>query len=494
MRIVRPGQQDYASSRRISNARFDYRPQAIYYCQHAADVKAAIALAKEQKKRNPKLGVRVRSGGHQHEGMCSGNDVVIIDLSEMHNICFSNDLNSVRIEPGARLADVYEQTWARNRILPGGGCGDVRVGGLVQGAGWGPYSRALGFTCDRVLSFRIVMANGEEIEATGKNPPYQDLFWAVCGGGGGNFGVVTEFKFMLAELPGPIWEFTVSWDNRNLIQPVIEEWRKNFPYNKELNLTSFCRVSVANDYDKPVVVAGSFMGEKAPLEGLLQSMLPGTYRAGKAEFNQVHPVPGVAETQRIFHHPEYQPGPPPAMLRAASAEGPPKSTCDGGWYAHKVSSCFARTSFEENAAQSIADYLSRSAAEPLARRYVSLHSMGGAMGGTRQQWSCFPYRDRRFMLQYQAWWIRPEDPKEEKEMETRCCDWVKGFREAMQPYTEGAFINFPDRDLVQNWNTPEGRKKLLQYYYANNLDALIEFKAKYDPDNFFDFEMGIPTK
>jgi FAD/FMN-containing dehydrogenase len=138
--------------------------------------------------------------------MCSADGVLIVDLSEIHKITFSTDLETVWIGAGAKLADVYEQMWAKNRILPGGGCGDVRVGGLVQAGGWGPYCRALGLTCDRLFGFRMVMASGEKIEVTdAKSDPHSDLFWAVRGGGGGNFGVITEFRFKLAAVSFPIW-------------------------------------------------------------------------------------------------------------------------------------------------------------------------------------------------------------------------------------------------------------------------------------------------
>jgi len=498
MKIVRPGDPEYESDRRIANARFDYRPSYICYCRHVADVKEAIGLAKKEKAKNPEFGIRIRSGGHQHEGMCSGNNVLIIDLSGMQNICFSNNLETVRIEAGAKLADVYEQTWARNRILPGGGCGDVRIGGLVQGGGWGPYSRALGLTCDRLSGFRMVKADGEEIEVTGaKDDPHHDLFWAVCGGGGGNFGVITEFTFKLAGLPFPIWQFTLTWKEQKWVRPVIEEWCKNFPGNEEFRLTSFCRLGAAGSPDPPVIVAGFFLEDQAPLEALLKSLLPKTYAAKSPPppplFTPVH-QPVVSDPRRLVHHPEYQPGPPLAAP-ALAAEEPPKDTCDGGYYPHKVSSCFPNAIFSTSskAMETIVAYLAQSKPETMARRYLSLHCMGGTINSDpawAREWSCFPFRDKPFMLQYQAWW----GDRNDKPLGDRCLAWVRGFRETMKPYTEGAFINFPDKDLVPNPNTPDGRKALLRYYYAHNLEPLIERKRKYDPENFFNFEMGIPIK
>jgi hypothetical protein len=118
--------------------------------------------------------------------------------------------------------------------------------------------------------------------------------------------------------------------------------------------------------------------------------------------------------------------------------------------------------------------------------------MGGTIKGDPvwNEQSCFAFRDKPFILQYQAWWANRDD----RALGQRCLAWVRDFREKMKPYTEGAFINFPDKDLVPNSETPEGRNALLRYYYAGNLELVIAIKRKYDPENFFNFQMGIPTQ
>jgi hypothetical protein len=138
----------------------------------------------------------------------------------------------------------------------------------------------------------------------------------------------------------------------------------------------------------------------------------------------------------------------------------------------------------------IVRYLAQSTASPTDRRYLSLHSLGGAYGRTNSR-SCFAFRTYPFMLQYQAWWTDASDYP----LQQDCLKWIAGFRDAMKPYTERSFINFPDRDLVQaEYPKHVDRKELLAYYYGEkNLGDLIRIKATYDKDNFFDFEMGIPT-
>lgn len=463
---VKPGDADYDKDRVISNARFDLKPSSICYCENEDDVREALGRATPGK-------ARVRSGGHQHEGMCSGDDVTMIDVSKINSIEIATAKGqSMLVGAGARLSDVYKKLWSQRRLLPGGGCGDVCVGGLVQGGGWGPYSRKLGLTCDRLRGFDIVLADGRILEVTNaEDDPHERLFWAVAGGGGGNFGVITRFRFDVEPLTTPIISFTVSWFDRNLTGDVIEEWRNRFPGDADDRLTSFCRLTVlagGASTDPPIVVAGFFLGEKAELERILAAMLPSTFGSATVTYDRVD------TDAAAFQHPAYQPGPPGAA--AADVGGDLTSTCDGHPFPHKVSSCYPRTTFDGASVQAIVDYLHGSEREPTARRYLSLHSMGGAIGQANDR-SCFAYRDKPFLLQYQAWWAN----KEQKDVEKRCIDWVVGFRETMRPCTEGSFINFPDRDIALN------------EYYRQNFGELINIKRYYDPGNFFKFEMGIPT-
>jgi hypothetical protein len=488
MRIVQPGDPTYDASRRIANARFDYRPRYICYCESTDDVQFALNKAKREG-----IPVRIRSGGHQHEGMCSANGALIIDLSEINRVSIIGGAAAAWIGVGTKLGALYKYLLSRNLILPGGGCGDVRVGGLVQGGGWGPYSRKLGLTCDHLIGVEMVMASGEKIQVYATDPQYKKLFWALCGAGGGNFGIVTNFQLTLAPVSAPIWQFTVTWKDSVQRQPVMEDWRAHFPGSPEFNLTSFCRVSVSgpqND-DAPAIVAGYFMGREDTLKALLPRLLPRTYKEGSVKIlpvgSEAAPDPHMA-----FHHPEYQPGPPLAALRAmdVSAKEAPTETCDGGWYPHKVSSCFPRSDFSGAATQAINTFLNQSSPEPNARRYLSLHCMGGVIGERAfKEASCFPYRDKPFMLQYQAWW----GDRNDKPLGQRCLAWIRDFRERMKPFTEGAFINFPDKDLVPNPDTPKGRLDLLQIYYGSiNLEILRRIKREYDPQNIFNFEMSIP--
>lgn len=457
MDIVKPGDPDYDRDRRISNARFNLKPAAIYYCESCSDVAQALADAS-----TAHLDVRVRSGGHQHEGMCSADGVLLIDVSRIEHITPSPGEETAWIGPGAKLQNVYGAMFGYQRLLPGGGCGDVRIGGLVQGGGWGPYSRKLGLTCDRLISFKMVTADGNPLSVTVGDPEYDELFWAVRGAGGGNFGIITDLQFTLAKNDGQIWQFAAKWKKWDDVQPVTEQWMKTFPGATDWNLTTFCRLSADGDsQDPPLVISGNYLGTRAALEERLVQLLGDKYDAEKITYSAVNAIGKII-------NPEYQPG--PSLL----------DTCAGNPFRHKVSSCFPSSRFGSGAVQKIVEYLKASPYQVHARRYLSLHSMGGFINSNENVYksrSCFPYRAKPFMLQYQAWW-QPDDPK----LESRYLAWVDTFRDEMKSagYTEGAFINFPDRDLG------------LTDYYAGNLTRLQRVKRAYDPNNRFDFEMSIP--
>jgi FAD/FMN-containing dehydrogenase len=478
----------YERSRQIGNARFDLFPELICYCSSEDEVRDRLKMARERK-----LPVRVRSGGHHHEGMCSGDGVMIIDVSPMATIDVDGRNQMARIGPGAKNGDIYEQLWEAapppSQIFPGGGCPDVRIAGLVQGGGWGPYSRALGMTCDRVTGFRIVLANGEAIDVRpAESDPHVDLFWAVCGGGGGNFGVVTQYTFQTAWIEVPLSQFTITWSDTKYRRTVLREWVRNFPDDLDFRLTSFCRATALDPdkLDPPVLIGGNCLDGKEGVAQTLQRLLPRTYKDAKVDIKPVHDKKTFA-----LAHPAYQPGPPAAAVQAVPGFKPPDltNTCAGIPFPHKVSSSFPRAWVDDEPVEAIVKYLEESDRnqEANARRYLSLHCMGGAIRAEqpRKPPSCFAWRDKPFLLQYQAWWA----DKRDEALGKRCLKWIADFRNRVERYTDGAFINFPDRDLPA-----KGRIELLEYYYRNNLDRLIEIKRKYDPTNVFDFEMGIPTR
>jgi hypothetical protein len=473
MNCVPRGAPGFNDDRRIRNARIYSNPSEICYCYTEEDVLQALRKATPGR-------VRVRAGGHHHEGMCSGDNVLVIDVSNLNRIDVDRDAKTVRVGPGAKLGDIYNAVYAQGLLFPGGACGDVHVGGLVQGGGWGLIARRMGLTCDSLESIRIAIWNAhrrdfEVIPVKGASDPNQRLFWAVSGGGGGNFGVATEFVFKVESFPDVITQFTATWKDRGRMRDVIDGWKKDILGLQDERLTTFCRLiapGTESEGDDPSLILGNFIGDEHELDKVLQPLLP---KGFCVKYDPVWP-PAPTPLTANFTPAHYQPGPP--------AEGAKLSaTCaKDAFFRHKVSSAYPAAAFDSGGVQGILDHIN---VEPLsgARRYISLHSLGLRVAETNDDRSCFAYRDKAFLIQYQAWWQKCE-------LDEQCLDWVSDFRDDMhrRKYTEGSFINFPDRDLVPTTD----QKELMRPYYRHHLDELMGLKQIWDPRGIFDFPMGIP--
>jgi len=182
--------------------------------------------------------------------------------------------------------------------------------------------------------------------------------------------------------------------------------------------------------------------------------------------------------EHLGTHPGYQPG--PALSGAAAGASPDlTSTCGGASLRHKISSGFVRQQVNPNLVPALTNVIRKTAPEPpeLARQYVSLHCLGGAAFDEPLP-SAYAFRDRVVLLQYQAWW-QPDAARLDK----RCIAWIESFRKTMAPYTDGAFINFVDRDIP-----------LAEYYKTKLPQLLVGVKQQWDPHDFFKFEMSIPLQ
>ena len=201
--VVHPGQPEYDVHRKIWNGSFDKRPAVIVRCAGVSDVIAAVKFG-----RASGLPVAVRSGGHSFPGLSVADDALMIDLSPMKGVRVDPEQGTARVQAGVLLGELDRETQAFGLAVPSGIVTHTGVAGLTLGGGIGWIQRKHGLSIDKLLSVDLVTAEGEFVKASADENP--DLFWGVRGGGG-NFGIVTEFEFQCVPLGTQVLAGPVIW-------------------------------------------------------------------------------------------------------------------------------------------------------------------------------------------------------------------------------------------------------------------------------------------
>src|SRR5215472_6142704 len=217
--LLRPDDVEYPDARRIWNGLVARRPGLIARCNDSSDVQAAVRAAAS-------AGVitAVRCGGHSLGGFSSCDDGLVIDLSPMRRVQVYEESRSARFEGGCLLGSIDSATQTVGLAFPAGVVSHTGAGGLVLGGGTGWLNRLYGLSCDNVRGFTVVAANGSIVRANAKENP--DLFWALRGGGG-NFGVVTEFEVTLHPVSAVLFGRGICPGDE--VPALVRHWRDIMP-------------------------------------------------------------------------------------------------------------------------------------------------------------------------------------------------------------------------------------------------------------------------
>lgn len=259
-KLVLPGQSAYAQAKLPFNPLFDTNmPAGVAQVASAGDVQQCIAFARAQG-----LRVAARSGGHSYAGYSTPDKGLVVDLGSLDTIQVNGD-NTAIIGAGCRLGDIYATLGSKGVCVPGGSCPSVGIGGLTLGGGIGVLTRLHGLTCDSLLSADIVLPDGTLKTVSEESDP--DLYWGLRGGGGGNFGIVTSFKFRTYTAPN-INVFSLRFPAGSVAE-VLAAWQ-SWISSAPNELWSNCVVSAGNP--ATCRVGGSFVGSAAALTSLLKKL------------------------------------------------------------------------------------------------------------------------------------------------------------------------------------------------------------------------------
>jgi FAD/FMN-containing dehydrogenase len=440
-RLVRPGDESYDATRAIWNGHHDRRPALIIRCQGVGDVVDAVKFARDHR-----LLVSVRGGGHNVAGtsMCDGG--VCIDLSLMKGIHVDPVARRARVEAGATWADLDREAQVFALAAPGGIISSTGVAGLTLGGGMGWLRRLHGMSADNLIGVEIVTADGELRRAsTSENP---DLFWAVRGGGG-NFGIVTSFRFML-----------------HPVGPVVMLAAPMYPAEHAMEAMRFYREFCASSPDQ--VSSYALFMTVAPVPAF-----PAHAHGRKVvAFPAVYTGPVEEGAQRLQMLREFaEPlidlsGPIPyRALQQAFDWVFPK----GGFY-------YWKTTNLRGLDDDVLDVLVPIGVERSSpATVVGVWQLGGAMARVGPADTAYGRRDAPFLVNLDSAWREPAEAE-------RHIAWTRDAWARLRPFSDGG--------MYLHYNAIEAEAEI-RAAYGDNYDRLARVKAKFDPDNLFRLNQNI---
>jgi hypothetical protein len=439
--LIRPSDAGYDERRKVWNGSIDRRPGLIARCTGVADVRAAVRFAREQE-----LLTAVRGGGHSFPGhsVCDGG--IVIDLGPMKGIRVDPEARTVRVQAGVLLGELDRETQAFGLAVPAGIVTHTGVAGLTLGGGTGWIQRKYGLTIDNLQSVDLVTADGEFVKASDRQNP--DLFWGVRGGGG-NFGIVTEFEFRLSPLGPQVMAGPIFW-----------------PMEEAPKVLRFYRDWITGSPDELMTVV---MQRKAPALPVVPPELVGKHVIAVAACyaGPVEDGERVMRPLKSFGSPALDlcmPKPFVAHQRSFDPSFP-----HGWWY--YVRSCDV-AELNDDIIDIMAEYGKR-IVSPVTS--LALWQMGGAVARVGQSETAFNGRKAGFTFNINGNSVSADGFGAERE-------WARAYWSALAPYHTSAYVNF----LME-----EGEDRIRQAYGAEKYDRLKALKRKYDPTNFFRLNQNI---
>jgi len=441
--LIQPGEADYDTARQIWNGQVQRRPALIARCRGVADVMAAVRFCRQHE-----IPASVRGGGHAVAGhaVCDGG--VVIDLSAMTGSRVDPLARTIELEGGCWNAHLDRESQAFGLAATGGIVSHTGIGGLTLGGGLGHLMRKFGLAIDALRSCDVVTAGGEFVVASEQENP--ELFWGLRGGGG-NFGIVTNFTFELRPLGPMVLAGMMAWpmDDAPRVLGFLRDFIADAP--DEVGLLATLRLAPPlpvvpeSLWGKPIVAltatyAGPIDEGRDALAPIRQLPIPA--------YDTVQPKP-YATHQKMFdalypHGRHYY------------------------WKSHKLGPL----------TDEIIDVMVGQAAQvtsPLSA--VTVFSFGGAVARVPEEATAFPYRDASHDINIVASWLPEEAGDADRHVE-----WVRGFFRALEPYSRGVYVNFTSDDA---------NDRVRDAYGDRQWARLTALKAKYDPTNFFRMNANI---
>nr|GMD34899.1 berberine bridge enzyme-like 13 [Ipomoea batatas] len=454
------------------------KPMIIFTPLCEAHVQAAVVCAKQLG-----LELRVRSGGHDYEGVSYISEMespfVIVDLARLREVEVDIKAETTWAQAGATVGEVYYKISEKSKVhgFPAGLCTSLGIGGHITGGAYGTMMRRYGLGVDNVLDARIVDVNGKILDRESMG---EDLFWAIRGGGGGSFGIILSWKLRLVPVPETVTVFTVPKTLEQGATKILYKWQN---IADKIDEDLFMRVEFS------VVKGGGGPANRTVQTAYNALFLGGADRLLKV-MEQSFPELGLTKQDCIetswINSILYIAGYPTNTSPEILLDG--KSLFKNYF---KAKSDFVTEPIPETGLKGL---FKRLLAEdsPL----MIWNPYGGMMANISESATPFPHRKGViYKIQYLTLWETLDD-----DAAARHINWIRKLYRYMTPYVSSsprqAYVNYRDLDLGSD---KSGNATVMEasawgeMYYKDNFHRLVQVKTKVDPDNFFRHEQSIPT-
>jgi FAD/FMN-containing dehydrogenase len=443
--LITAGHQDYDDARAVWNGTVDRRPRLIARCRGAADAAAAVRFARDRD-----LEVAVRGGSHNVAGTAVCDDGIVVDLSAMRSVSVDPVGGTALVGGGALWGDVDHETQAHGLATTGGIVSHTGVGGVSLGGGIGWLMRKHGLTVDNLVAAEVVTADGEIVHASAEDHP--DLFWALRGGGG-NFGVVTSFRFALHPVGPTVLAGPVFWaaEDTAAVLRFYRDFAADAPdeLGTIVRLGTIPRLPAVDEqlhFRPAVAVTSCYAGPVEDGERAVRALR----RFGAPLVDLVGPTLYVDHQSGI------------------------DDTVPHGW--HYYWKATDLTGLSDAVIDVVADHAYR-ATSP--RSYAAMFHLGGAVARAPRDSTAHAGRDVQHNIVIDAVWL----PEQEATTGAAEAAWARAFLDALEPHRAGVYVNFLDAD--------DDPSRVREAYGDATYRRLAEVKAKYDPDNVFHHNRNI---
>ena len=456
--VVLPGMPGYDTDRKLFNPVFDSYPTAIVYCESDLDVATVLQFAQ-----TCQLGFEVRSGGHCTAGFSSGPGI-LLDVGHLDSCTVDSVALTATVGCGCSFKKLYDTLKPYGLHVPAGECEDVCIGGFVQGGGYGFTSVTFGMNCDNVIDMRVMLAGGKIVTAS--ETVNSDLWWAMRGGTGGNFGVLLSVRYALRPL-GNVFGWAVIWplagarDMANAVAALMffQSNHLGAKTDPQMNIqVSLCF--------QPGTAAGAPPDAQALPYLMIRGLYVGDAVSGQAAIARLCALPG-AMTQwtmtSTYESLNYELLNKPYSMPFFPPDAVPREDKVSRYVARPLAAAEWR---------SLLEYFK---ATPNPYSYAYLECYGGAINAYPPDKSAFVHRDVLFNAVLDVFWL-------EESQRVAAEQFIEGWAQLVGPMSNGRiYQNYPRL----------GEPNYAGAYWGDAQAGLYAVKCKYDPTMVFTFAQQV---